>query len=464
MILFPEGCLLFALAFALGATQGSALIVGYAIALAAGSTAMTGLPALGGATPLIFTSFCALIVLRALIDRRARGDVASLLRSDPTASIALALVFVAVTGAYVLPRLYADQAITFVAAEGRINETPLAPTPGNVTQPAYLALAVATALALAPRLRRPGGEALFTRAFLAWTCAHVALGALDLLGKSLGFGDVLKDFRTASYALLTETGEAGFWRIVGGFPEASGYANYALPCLAFVYVHWREGGGRGALALWLAQLVLLALSTSSTAYAGLAMIVLVEGARLASRAAFAGLNRRDVATLAGALVAILGVLALAIWAPHAFDPMTQLLERTVFNKGDSDSAQERMRWNAVSWASTFETYGMGIGMGSSRTSSWAIAAASQLGFVGAALEAALVVRLFRARVAPGAGAAPARLLAAAKAAAFAWLASIAISGSSADPGPPFFLCLAVAMGVSAPFEPRREPRRAAAAA
>lgn len=149
---------------------------------------------------------------------------------------------------------------------------------------------------------------------------------------------------------------------------------------------------------------------------------------------------------------------MAIWTPEAFDPFLRLLDQTVFNKGYSDSAQERMRWNMVSWISTFQTHGLGIGMGSSRTSSWAIAAVSQLGVRGAAIMAALALRLFAARVDPAEPALQIRrlhLLRAVKACAFAWLTSIAISGSSADPGPPFFLCLATTMGLAAPLPGRR---------
>lgn len=126
-------------------------------------------------------------------------------------------------------------------------------------------LGVRSPSALARMARRRDGPDLFARAFLAWCGAQVGLGAFDLAGKLLGFGDLLLTFRTASYVLLTDIGEAGFWRVVRGFSEASGYANYALPCLAFAYVYWRESGVRMALAQWLAQLALLGVSTSSTA-------------------------------------------------------------------------------------------------------------------------------------------------------------------------------------------------------
>ncbi len=110
------------------------------------------------------------------------------------------------------------------------------------------------------------------RAFFVWICLHTGMGLIDLLGKLGGVGDVLAPIRTASYAMLTEAEQGGFARIAGAYSEASAFGGVSLSCLAFSYTYWRMTKDR--LAQWLAitLLALVLLSTSSTAYVGLAIL------------------------------------------------------------------------------------------------------------------------------------------------------------------------------------------------
>src|SRR5205085_8878785 len=112
------------------------------------------------------------------------------------------------------------------------------------------------------------------RGFLTLAALLVTLGAVDLGAKLTGLGDLLSPIRSANYAMLTDNEVGGFWRITGGFSEASAFAGMGVSCLAFVFTYWRATGSRLALTLTLALIALLVLSTSSTAYVALAILAL----------------------------------------------------------------------------------------------------------------------------------------------------------------------------------------------
>ena len=72
--------------------------------------------------------------------------------------------------------------------------------------------------------------------------------------------------------MLSHQVVGGFFRIMGGFPEASGYAvGGALPSLAFAFVDWRSTRSPFSLTLVVILSTLLVFSTSSTAYGGLGL-------------------------------------------------------------------------------------------------------------------------------------------------------------------------------------------------
>jgi hypothetical protein len=157
------------------------------------------------------------------------------------------------------------------------------------------------------------------------------------------------------------------------------------------------------------------------------------------------LNSRDLATILAGTVALALVLAVLIFMQGALDPVQRLIEETLINKSTSASADERFYWNAKSWKAFIDTYGLGVGLGSSRASSYVIAVLSQLGAFGALLIVILIAEV--ARPIPQPRLDPeARELAASCASlrttGLAGLIPLAISSSSADPGMFFFIVLA----------------------
>jgi hypothetical protein len=325
---------------------------------------------------------------------------------------------------------------------------PLGPTGGNITQTAYFLLGVLLFVALAVTLERRDILEKMRGGFFTFVIAHVALGWVDFAGKLAGAGDVLEPIRTANYALLTETEQSGFWRIVGGCPEASSFAAFGMAALAFAFTYLRAAGSWLALLLTISMLVLLLLSTSSTAYVGVTALALLALASIGRSALADRLKQQDLMLAAAALMLLAAMLGVFLYDSSLFAPFTDLIDTMVVNKAVSSSGQERAYWNIRSLHSFLDTYGLGVGMGSSRSSSWAVSILAQLGVAGAMMMAALLALLVRGmgQLRPLPGEVPLfALCAGARACAIGYLLAGSIAGGTADPGVLFFASLATVL-------------------
>ncbi len=450
----------------IGALMRASLTIGLMASLAFGSTAIAVLPALGGASPLIYTVFTFLLITSLLLHKNAKQLIATLFRHSASAWSALALILYAALGAYILPRLFAGEVTVFAVSHetGSVFETVLVPTSSNLTQAGYLTLGLLTFLVLRIRLRRRSGLRAMRRSFFAMAAFNALLGVVDLVAKLAGAGDVLLPIRTATYAFLTDTEQAGFARIVGGYSEASAFGAAGLASLAFAFTHWRATGSRPALILWVVLAGLLLLSTSSTAYVGLGILLVLLMAASVRTALRAGLLRQDLIVgviLSAILITVVGI---TLVKPSILDPIVRLSEVTLFEKANSASGQERSYWNEHSLQNVVETNGLGLGMGSSRASNWPTAVLSQLGIIGALLLIFLLISGLR-DLGRDARAGPDRemviLYDSARATALAILAGGLLGAGSADPGILFFICIATTIscrhGLAVPAPAPAEP-------
>ena len=454
---FP-GLLVWLCLLLVGRMSGGALIVGLFASLPFGSTAFATLNSLGGSSPLIYTLFVLGIFVTVAARRTLSSDLAAVFTHYKTVWLICALAVYTAASAYVFPRLFAGKTSAFIPIEGMIREVPLAPASGNITQTAYFLLGVFLFIGLCIIFLRADNLKKVTAGFFAFVTVHALLGLIDLGSKLAGLGDMLLPIRTASYALLTEVEQSGFWRIVGGCSEASAYSGYALASLAFAFTYWRETSSRFAGFLTLVMLVLVLLSTSSTAYVGLAGLSPFAAAMIARSAAEDRLRKTDITLMVCALAIVTLILATYIYDSRIFTPFSNLINDMVFNKANSDSGQERAYWNAKSLQNVVDTFGLGIGMGSSRSSSWFVSTISQLGVIGSALVGVLLLIMLRGM----GGLRPLpedkpffALCAGARACGFAALFAAGIAGGSADPGVPFFACLATVLACRHHVKARR---------
>ena len=437
------GLAVWASVWLLGRRLGSGLVVGLVASVAFGSTSALTLSGLGGSSPLIYTLFAGLLVVSAAFDDRIGPGLAAALRRDWVGWVVGAVMVDAAAGAYILPRLFAGGTNAFVAARDiGVVEVSLAPVPGNITQTGYFLLGGLTFFVLLSR-----GEPLgvIRTGFCAYVAINMVSGILDLAAKTVGAGDVLSPIRTATFAFLTDVEQGGFARINGTYSEASAFGAATLACLAFAFTHWRHTGSGRALFAVAVLTVLLVLSTSTTAYAGLAMMLLPLAASLVGSVARGRLETYGLVVLGCIALGAAVVLLVMICDPAALEPFQTLFRTTVLDKADSQSGRERGHWNEQSLLSLFETSGFGIGFGSSRASNWVVAVVSQLGVFGAALQFALVLPFARRPLRPDPSD-PAHaafvLHRCLSAFAFAMLAASTVAGGGADPGILFFVALA----------------------
>jgi hypothetical protein len=375
----------------------SPLIIGLLASLAFGSTAWMTLSSLGGSSPLIYTFFAVLLVTAVAAKRKIWQDLGGVFGKIRPVWVLVSLMLYAAVGSWLFPRLFAGQTSVFVQSKTRssVVEASLGPVSANISQTGYLVLGGLTAIALCVLLLHKDRIGEIRRGFFLWCFLHAGMGLLDLLSKLAGVGDVLRIIRTASYAMLTEAMQSGFWRIAGAHSEASAFGSVSLACLSFCYVYWRRTKSRIAQWLTVVLLVLLLLSTSSTAYVGLALLGLPVAFSV-GRSVLSGRVDADELLMVALLSAgVLTVLAIGLYDEGILDPFVELIDTMVINKGSSGSGQERAYWNTKSLQSFFDTSGLGIGFGSSRASSWPIAVISQLGFVGSLMMAMLVAVVAR---------------------------------------------------------------------
>lgn len=451
------GLLVCAILLLIGGWLGAPVLIGLFASLAFGSTAFATLTALGGSSPLIYTLFALALIVVTLCRKSFARDIGTVLGTHRSAWIVMGLVLYTFGSAIILPRLFIGQTTAFVIYRGSILELPLQPTNGNITQAAYFAVGALTYFVFSMALLRRDGLRVVTLGFFVYVGLNALLGALDLAGKLVGLGDILIGIRTANYALLTEISEGGFWRIVGGHPEASSFAIFTISGLAFCFAYWRASGSRLALALGATCLMLVMLSTSSTGYGAIALLGAVFAIGSLRSMLRGRILARDLA-IAACVPIFLGLVAtIYVVHPKAVEPVINLVDSTLIKKAESQSAQERAYWNARSLSALGDTMGLGIGLGSSRASSWIIAVISQLGVVGTLLMIALLAALLKGP-GPGQPTAPGdeslALFKGARACAFAFLIGASLSGGAADPGVLFFICLAVVVSLRRSFNAR----------
>jgi hypothetical protein len=468
MVPSPEGLLVAAFIALIGYALGAPLTIGLFASLPLGGTAWGSLPALGGSSPIIYTLFAIGIVLTTAFRKSILVELGQVLSRFSAAWVLLTLTVYAIISAVILPRLFEGQTAAFIPIRGMIREVTLAPASGNITQPGYFTLGTLTFFALCVLMLRRDHMKLVLKGFLAFAVIHAGLGILDLASKFAGAGDVLRPIRTANFALLTEVAHAGFWRITGGFPEASSFGITSLACLGFCYAYWRHTSSRFVFVLTGIMLVLVLLSTSSTAYGGLTLLGLAPAFSLLRSALRNRFSRDDVLVAGLGVLMSVGAAGLFIANERAFDPVVNLVEETVLNKAQSSSGKERGYWNARSLQNFTDTGGLGIGLGSSRSSSWLVSVISQLGLIGSLAMAALVYVLVRGVAGIKRTEENAELFAlaaGARACALGGLIGAAIGGSSADPGITFVVPLAViaACRYHAQGQERAADRRRAAA-
>jgi hypothetical protein len=424
------------------------LILAMPFASLLGASAATVLTALGGANippAHVLLGFGALTtILRYRLFGYALQAIAFPL---PGFWLAVTILYGLATAIFI-PRLFAGQTDVFAIARtetsGVLVLVPLQPVSGNFTQSIYFVADLVCFMLYYSYAQSEDNVRLFAKAVLACAIANLVFGLIDYLTFTTGTAELLAPIRNGTYAILDEAELAGFKRIVGSFAEASSYGTFSLWLFAFAGKLWLRGiytRTTGPLALLL--IFALLASTSTTAYAGFAIILAIEYIAGIVRIAL----RQATWTTAFFLMfapMIFGIFACVVALhPTWSSTVWEVYEITFLNKLSSDSGIERSSWNMQAATNLVETFGLGVGVGSTRTSTWLLAVPVSLGIVGTLTYGAFVLSIFLLR--PCSDSFGAGVKSAARSACLAQLIGSCIGGAFVDLGLPFFMLAAVAL-------------------
>lgn len=358
---------------------------------------------LGGANFLPQAVCASFLVLKILLSERQVARAVAALIGPAQLGLLLFFVLYGAVTAYVLPRLF-HHAVSVIPLNvpSRV-PVALEATTGNVTQPAYLMLSFGVALSFSIAGRRSEFRRQFLLAIFIGGIVLIATGAADIIASKTGLAYILEPFRNASYTLLVEDEVLGSKRVVGLMAEASvfgatcvGYAAslaFLRPCFQRHLRDW------GVPIVVIGLLTVAALSTSSTAYLGMGVFSVAFGINWLRRSftnnfiAKAG----TIAEISFIVLSILTLLSIALLSDGLLDPVYALLDKMILQKSESNSYVERAMWTTSALKAFLETGGLGVGLGSARTSTWPASVLSNTGVVGAAIMASFLVVVYLQR-------------------------------------------------------------------
>jgi hypothetical protein len=349
--------------------------------LLGGASAVT-LPSLGGSSIAPASFALIFLVIRILLSPAGRFPiVAKALVQNPF--LAFFCIYGAIS-AFLFPRLFfhvINVAQLRGVSAGIFGTSPVEFSSQNITTAVYLFgtfLAFLCAL-IASGLEHRKRLLLKTIAVVSWT--HILFGVLDIILSRAGMRDVLDFFRNANYMQLAQE-VGGVQRVAGIFPEPSAYAGYGFAFLVLNTELWmRAEMPRLTGITSLALLIMLLLTTSSTAYVSIAGYALI----LLLRMIFTPLRLPLSKKISLGIIASIGgtvLLTLEVFMPAMSRLMLDIVQQMTFGKLHSLSGIQRSFWAHRAWEAFWASSWIGIGAGSLRSSGLVSAIAGSMGLVG----------------------------------------------------------------------------------
>ncbi|HEY2732968.1 MAG TPA: hypothetical protein VGI70_03240, partial [Polyangiales bacterium] len=331
-----------------------------------GAAAALELPALGGAVILPSVLFLPFLFAHAWAENY--GGRYS--QRVPIAGLWLGCaVFYGLVTAYFLPRLFAGSieivSVDRGAAAGASPLSLLHPVSGNITQSAYAVGALIAFMSMRALLDKPGRLAHFRDAVLLLASLDCLAAIINLAEFHLGLPPILDYVRTA-YALFGayEQIGTGLMRIHGTFSETAGFSCFSLPLFAFCFSLWLHKVRSlytGTLSMLL--LMFLMISTSTTAYVGVALYAALLAFVLTYRGYVRGRVPRIGVLVAGGLMAMVLIGSVFVFETEVAHRLEGYFAVTIFDKAETSSGQMRALWNRQAWSNFIDTYGLGVGLG-----------------------------------------------------------------------------------------------------
>lgn len=411
------------------------------------AAAAVTLPGLGSASipPAHLLLGMLILILFAQKPYRARVTEACA-PGEPGFWLLVAVVY-GVLSAFLMPRLFAGWTEVYALSRNAVIPAivlvPLDTSTGNFTQSIYLVgdlfcFVCFYCFASAGTRERQ----ILARAGLACGVTNLLFAFLDLTTQ--GSSELLSLVRNANYTMLNEATMGGAKRIVGSFTEASGYAYMTLGLFTFSVEFWLRGTYRLSSGIVAgASLLTLLMSTSSTAYAGLFVVVMILYVRSVAELANGDASPQVFHLVVAAPMIIVAAFLILSVSPTLSSFVQEIFDEALLNKLATDSGLERARWNGQALTNLFDTFGFGVGLGSTRASTFVLAALSNLGLIGTALLSVFTYQALQP-VVWRSGPSRDALSQAAGSTCLAYLVAATVSGGMVDLGLPFFMFAGVA--------------------
>jgi hypothetical protein len=399
MILEPIGIATFALGVLCLAAGTRIMIAAFLVACLFGAAAAIVIGAANIQPGHVALGFAALAILT------RRREVSAALRSLAPfgAGFWLAcLVGYGLVSAFAFPRLFAGLTEIIPLGESAYDDTgglvPLGPVSSNFTQSVYMVANLVCFVVVAALASTPRGFRAVAAGVVAYALGNAAFALIDMAAHAAGAQSLLGFMRNARYTLHSEAELVGMKRIVGSFTEASAFARSTLGMIGFTGVLFVCGVRPAFMGpLFALLLSLLVLSTSSTGLAGAPLILgLLYLVSLLRALRPGGSAAATLIAMSAPLLALTAALALAL-SPHASAAILDYLDFILFNKASTDSAIERGSWNAAAWRNVIDSWGLGVGLGTIRASSFALAVLANVGVLGALFYLAFAAATFLPR-------------------------------------------------------------------
>jgi hypothetical protein len=331
--------------------------------------------------------FLGFVAAAVLTRRREAAHALRAIRMPEPGFWLMCLVIYGVVTGFVMPRLLAGSTPIIPLGVSEHADTgstvPLGPVSSNFTQSVYLTADFVCFTLIVAVASTQAGFVAITSALVAYAAGNVLFALLDLGTYITNTQWLLEFMRNAKYALHIEEEISGLKRIVGSFTEASAFAGSTLGVLGFVGTLWLCGYRpvlTGTLAA--ASLILVVLSTSSTGLAGTPPILaILYATALMRRGINLGKPFSSAVLMCAPLLIVIAILALQLDEETA-KPIHDYIDTLILSKSTSDSGIDRASWNAYALQNFFDSYGLGVGLGTSRTSSFPIALLSNVGVPG----------------------------------------------------------------------------------
>lgn len=298
------------------------------------------------------------------------------------------LIVYGILAGYFAPRLLARTMDIIPLGSSEYPETlgavPLGPVSSNFTQAVYLIADLVTFVMVVALGSTASGFRAVCVGVMCFVVANISFGIIDLVSFGTPVQDLLVYIRNAPYAFHDEDIVAGVKRVVGSWPEASTFAGVSLGAIGFTGTMWIcERHSRINLVLFLMSSILVVRSTSSTGLFGLPVCLALLYVACLLRCGGPSGTRTSAAVVIFAPPAMI-IIGMAIVMHEAlFRQIYNYFDLLVFSKGTTSSGVERGMWNRYGIANFIDSYGLGVGLGTSRTSSFIVALLSNVGVPGA---------------------------------------------------------------------------------